>query len=174
MRNSLQSWPTISRCSKTIWLGAHTSNPDTAKPRWPGRPNAPLSSNIKTYPPFWTNLACRGFPAIYVTKTRSSTPSTDTYPTTPPSSNVYRLRRPQPPPPPSSVFVDAPIPIAADPTIPDRLRHLVRKFDPVERDYRNRALGKAGERFVLALERRGLTEADRSDLAKRIRSGGRR
>jgi hypothetical protein len=71
--------------------------------------------------------------------------------------------------PPSTVFVDAPIPIAADGPIPDRLRHLVRKFDPVERDYRNRALGKAGERFVLDLERRSLTEADRRDLAGRVR-----
>lgn len=71
--------------------------------------------------------------------------------------------------PPATVFVDAPIPTAADAPIPDRLRHLVRKFDPVERDYRNRALGKAGERFVLDLERRWLTEADRADLAERVR-----
>jgi hypothetical protein len=71
--------------------------------------------------------------------------------------------------PPSTVFVDAPIPTAADGPIPDRLRHLVRKFDPVERDYRNRALGKAGERFVLDLERRSLTEADCADLAGRVR-----
>jgi hypothetical protein len=71
--------------------------------------------------------------------------------------------------PPSTVFVDAPIPIAADGSIPDRLRHLVRKFDPVERDHRNRALGKAGERFVLDLERRCLTQADRADLAERVR-----
>jgi hypothetical protein len=73
--------------------------------------------------------------------------------------------------PPSTVFVDAPTLTltAADPPIPDGLRHLVRKFDPVERDYRNRALGKAGERFVFDLERRWLTEADRSDLAQRVR-----
>ena len=49
------------------------------------------------------------------------------------------------------------------------MRHLVRKFDPVERDYRNRALGKAGERFVLDLERQWLTDADRADLARRVR-----
>jgi hypothetical protein len=53
--------------------------------------------------------------------------------------------------------------------IPDRLRHLVRKFDPVERDYRNRALGKAGESLVVDLERRRLTEANRSELAGKIR-----
>jgi hypothetical protein len=71
--------------------------------------------------------------------------------------------------PPSTVFVEAPIPTDADATIPDGLLHLVRKFDPVERDYRNRALGKAGERFVLDLERHWLIEADRADLAERIR-----
>jgi hypothetical protein len=72
-------------------------------------------------------------------------------------------------PPLSTVFVDAPILTAADAPIPDGLRHLVRKFDPVERDYRNRSLGKAGESFVLDLERRWLTEADRADLARRVR-----
>lgn len=71
--------------------------------------------------------------------------------------------------PPSTVFVDAPIPTDADAPIPDGLLHLVRKFDPVERDYRNRALGKAGERFVVDLERRSLTEADRADLASKVR-----
>jgi hypothetical protein len=71
--------------------------------------------------------------------------------------------------PPSTVFVDAPI-LAADagPT-PDRLRRLVQKFDPVERDYRNRSLGKAGECFVIDLERSQLVEADRADLARKVR-----
>jgi hypothetical protein len=71
--------------------------------------------------------------------------------------------------PPLTLFVDAPTLTAADAPIPDGLRHLVRKFDPVERDYRNRALGKAGELFVLDVERRWLTEADRADLARRVR-----
>jgi hypothetical protein len=53
--------------------------------------------------------------------------------------------------------------------IPDRLRRLVRKFDPVERDYRNRSLGRAGESFVVDLERRRLTQLDRSDLAHKVR-----
>ena len=38
-----------------------------------------------------------------------------------------------------------------------RLNQLIRKFDPVERDLRNRALGKAGEEFVLDVERSRLT-----------------
>jgi len=46
---------------------------------------------------------------------------------------------------------------------------LVRKFDPVERDFRNRNLGKAGESFVLELERKQLAKADRSDLARKVR-----
>jgi hypothetical protein len=68
-----------------------------------------------------------------------------------------------------SVFVEAPIPSAITDAIPARLRRLVRKFDPVERDHRNRALGKAGEEFVLEIERRRLVEADRSDLARKVR-----
>lgn len=72
-------------------------------------------------------------------------------------------------PPAAQIFVAPPPLEAADGRIPERLKRLVRKFDPVERDHRNRALGKAGERFVVELERRRLIEADRSDLARRVR-----
>jgi hypothetical protein len=34
------------------------------------------------------------------------------------------------------------------------LERLVRKFDPLERDLRNRSLGRAGEEFVLEIEKR--------------------
>jgi len=61
---------------------------------------------------------------------------------------------------PSTVFVDPPIRTKASDSMPIALRHLVRKFDPVERDYRNRSLGKAGESFVVDLERHQLTHAD--------------
>jgi hypothetical protein len=70
---------------------------------------------------------------------------------------------------PSEVFVPEPPLITTDKPIPERLRRLVKKFDPVERDHRNRSLGRAGEEFVVDVERRRLTEADRSDLARRIR-----
>src|ERR1700684_2327415 len=52
---------------------------------------------------------------------------------------------PAPSPAPTEIFA-APPPLAV-PTepIPERLRRLVQKFDPVERDHRNRSLGKAGE-----------------------------
>lgn len=72
-------------------------------------------------------------------------------------------------PSPGAVFVAPPALDASVERIPDGLRHLVRKFDPVERDHRNRALGKAGEEFVVNLERRLLTGLDRSDLALRVR-----
>jgi hypothetical protein len=69
----------------------------------------------------------------------------------------------------AEIFVVPPTLAATDDRIPERLEHLVRKFDPVERDYRNRSLGKAGEGFVVDLERRRLTGADRSDLAGKVR-----
>jgi hypothetical protein len=72
--------------------------------------------------------------------------------------------------PPLTVFVDAPaLAAGADEPIPDRLRRLVQKFDPVERDYRNRSLGTAGESFVVDLERHHLAAVDRPDLAGRVR-----
>jgi uncharacterized protein DUF3883 len=52
---------------------------------------------------------------------------------------------------------------------PIQLENLMRKFDPVERDFRNRALGKAGEEFVLKLERDRLLKIERADLAGKVR-----
>lgn len=52
---------------------------------------------------------------------------------------------------------------------PAHLERLARKFDPVERDFRNRALGRAGEEFVVSLERARLEGADRPDLARKVR-----
>jgi hypothetical protein len=69
----------------------------------------------------------------------------------------------------SDVFVPPPALVVTNKPAPERLRQLIRKFDPVERDHLNRSLGKAGEEFVLDLERRRLTEADRTDLARKIR-----
>lgn len=76
---------------------------------------------------------------------------------------------PTPTPAPSTVFVETPVPTETDWQIPARLQRLVRKFDPVERDHRNRSLGMAGEAFVLDVERQRLGEADRADLARRVR-----
>jgi hypothetical protein len=66
------------------------------------------------------------------------------------------------------VFVSAP-PIEVAVERPPRLERLVRKFDPVERDFRNRILGKAGEEFVVDVERNRLGRAMRQDLARSIR-----
>src|SRR3954452_265190 len=49
------------------------------------------------------------------------------------------------------------------------IERLVRKFNPVERDFRNRKLGREGEELVFHFERQKLTSLDRPDLAKKIR-----
>jgi Protein NO VEIN, C-terminal len=68
----------------------------------------------------------------------------------------------------AGLFVDPP-PLQPAINRPPQLMHLLRKFDPVERDFRNRALGKAGEEFVLKLERKKLVRLERSDLARKVR-----
>jgi Protein NO VEIN, C-terminal len=70
---------------------------------------------------------------------------------------------------PAEIFVPPPTLAALNERIPAPLRRLIRKFDPVERDHRNRSLGRAGEQFVMDLERRRLTEAHRADLARKVR-----
>lgn len=52
---------------------------------------------------------------------------------------------------------------------PPNLERLVRKFDPAERDARNRALGKQGEERVLLAERMRLTQHGRADLSTMVR-----
>ena len=60
-------------------------------------------------------------------------------------------------------------PGAPRPERPPGLERLVRKFDPVARDFRNRTLGREGEALVLDLERKRLAAADRPDLARKVR-----
>lgn len=48
------------------------------------------------------------------------------------------------------------------------IKRLVRKFDPAERDNRNRALGQQGEGTVFSFERRRLATAGRDDLARKV------
>jgi Protein NO VEIN, C-terminal len=79
----------------------------------------------------------------------------------PPSSRVPALT--------TEIFVPPPAVAAHDKRIPEPLRRLIRKFDPVDRDHCNRALGKAGEAFVVDLERHQLTEVGRADLARKVR-----
>lgn len=49
------------------------------------------------------------------------------------------------------------------------LQRLVRKFDPVERDFRNRTLGRAGEAIIFEHERDRLGQVGRADLARKVR-----
>jgi hypothetical protein len=65
-------------------------------------------------------------------------------------------------------FVDAPK-LEAPSDRPWQLERLLKKFDPVERDRHNRSLGRAGEEFVLELERKKFTKLERPDLLKKIR-----
>lgn len=53
--------------------------------------------------------------------------------------------------------------------MPAPLRRLIAKYDPVERDRRNRALGRAGEEFVVEIERRQLAGIGRQDFSRRVR-----
>ena len=69
----------------------------------------------------------------------------------------------------AKIFVEAPISAERDQKIPRPLQHLIRKFDPVERDQHNRSLGKAGEKFVVDVERRKLIAANRGDLARNVK-----
>jgi len=52
---------------------------------------------------------------------------------------------------------------------PWQLERLIKKFDPVERDLRNRSLGQAGEEFVLAVEKKRLEKFQRPDLLEKVR-----
>lgn len=68
-----------------------------------------------------------------------------------------------------SLFIEPP-PILQPVEHKDKeLARLIRKFDPVERDFRNRSLGKAGEELIFASERQHLTAQGRSDLARKVR-----
>jgi len=70
-----------------------------------------------------------------------------------------------------AIFVDETPPPPGKPRQirPDGLERLVRKFDPVARDFRNRSLGKAGEALIVDFERRRLEKLDRKDLASKVR-----
>ena len=71
--------------------------------------------------------------------------------------------------PAAMAVVDAPAPRFRNAPANPRLEGMVRRFDPVERDLRNRELGLAGELAVVDHERRWLAERGRGDLAERVR-----
>jgi hypothetical protein len=69
----------------------------------------------------------------------------------------------------AGLFVETPP--ALLPVTPQRedIERLIRKFNPVERDFRNRKLGRDGEELVFQFEREKLQRLERPDLAKKIR-----
>jgi hypothetical protein len=71
--------------------------------------------------------------------------------------------------PSTGIFVEAPVLNTGKDPVPERLRRLVQKFDPVKRDHLNRSLGRAGEEFVIDVEKRRLSDAGLPDLARRVR-----
>lgn len=70
---------------------------------------------------------------------------------------------------PARLFLEAPpLLLPSTKKLPDFVKKLVQKFDPVERDFRNRTLGDAGEKLVFETEVGELISAGRMDLAKRV------
>lgn len=70
---------------------------------------------------------------------------------------------------PPVIFLEPPPAVRDENPRPAELERLVRKFDPSERDFRNRELGKAGEALILDAERQRLRACDRPDLARHVR-----
>lgn len=78
---------------------------------------------------------------------------------------------PSPPRDPAPLWIGPP-PAQRNAPPPDELAQMTviaRRFDVAARDERNRALGRAGEARVLAHERESLSDAGRTDLARRVR-----
>jgi hypothetical protein len=67
------------------------------------------------------------------------------------------------------LFVEPPPKLEPKKERPDIIQRLVRKFNPAERDFRNRQLGYNGEETVFKFEQQRLRQMDRPDLAKKVR-----
>lgn len=70
----------------------------------------------------------------------------------------------------ASLWIGPPPTLSNQPAPPEleQTQALARKFDIAARDERNRALGRAGEQYVLARERGFLSQEGRRDLAERV------
>ena len=66
------------------------------------------------------------------------------------------------------LFEPPPVLRVEDSAEPLALERLIRKFDPAERDARNRMLGKRGEERIVHSERARLRDAGRPDLARKV------
>ena len=71
---------------------------------------------------------------------------------------------------PAALYLEPPPSLSDDgPPLRDRMKALVRKFDPAERDYRNRKLGRAGEEMIFEFEQRRLHDAGQKELSGKVR-----
>lgn len=62
-----------------------------------------------------------------------------------------------------------PAPLSISPKAKTAFERVARKFDPALRDQLNRALGLAGEELIYEREKQLLIDADRKDLARKVR-----
>jgi Domain of unknown function (DUF3883) len=69
----------------------------------------------------------------------------------------------------AALFVESPPALLPVASRREDIERLVRKFNPVERDFRNRKLGRDGEELVLHFERERLKKFERPDLVKKVR-----
>ena len=53
--------------------------------------------------------------------------------------------------------------------LPDRVARVIRRFDPAQRDARNRELGTAGEGLVFEFEQRRLQDLGQRDLSRKVK-----
>lgn len=67
------------------------------------------------------------------------------------------------------LFVGTPPPLLPIAPRKTDIERISRKFNPVERDFRNRKLGHDGEELIFHHERQRLQQLDRPDLAKKVR-----
>lgn len=70
---------------------------------------------------------------------------------------------------PATFAATPPIRVDDGPRLRKRMQALIRKFDPVARDFRNRKLGRAGEEFIVEFEKRRLQDGGKKEFVSRVR-----
>lgn len=68
-----------------------------------------------------------------------------------------------------ALYFGAPPSLGPQEELPREVKRIIAKFDPAERDARNRTLGEKGEELVLRVERARLISVGRTELARKIR-----
>jgi len=67
------------------------------------------------------------------------------------------------------LFIEPPPALESRRERPEVVQRLVQKFNPAERDFINRKLGHDGEEMIFKFEQQRLRQADRPDLARKVR-----